>query len=111
MVGSLGVVCRGSVHHALGVAALTMGRLDVAVEQLRAAGHANLALGHRPAMVSSQIRLAEALTPRGRHGDAAEARRAGDSATRESSVLGIPVPHPVTGAAAGSEPATCVRDG
>ncbi|MEV5557401.1 hypothetical protein AB0L44_27425 [Nonomuraea wenchangensis] len=44
VIGSLGVVCFGSVEHPLGMAALTMGDLDLAVRHLRAAVQANLAL-------------------------------------------------------------------
>jgi hypothetical protein len=39
------VVCLGSVHHGLGLASLTIGELDRAVEHLRAAVYGNLALG------------------------------------------------------------------
>jgi hypothetical protein len=61
MIASLGVVCFGSVEHALGVAALTTGDLDRAVEHLRIAVDQNLALGHWPAARVSRERLAEAL--------------------------------------------------
>ncbi len=48
MVGSLGVTCFGSAQHALGIAAMTTGHLDRAVEHLRAAVRHNLALAHWP---------------------------------------------------------------
>jgi hypothetical protein len=44
MVASLGAVCFGSVQHALGVAALTIGDADRAVEHLRAAVERNVDL-------------------------------------------------------------------
>src|SRR5439155_23446516 len=49
MVAGVGVACFGSVHHALGVAALTIGDIDQAVDHLREAVHGNLALAHWPA--------------------------------------------------------------
>ena len=61
MIGSLGVTCFGSAEHALGVAALTFGDRDRAVEHLRAAVDHNLVLGHVPATALSRLRLAEAL--------------------------------------------------
>src|SRR6202012_2534715 len=65
MVGSLGITCFGSTQHALGVASLTSGHLDRAVEHLRAAVQHNLALAHWPAMLASRRRLAEAYGRRG----------------------------------------------
>ena len=47
MIASLGVTCFGSVEHALGVAALTVGDSDRAVEHLQAAVDHNLVLGAR----------------------------------------------------------------
>lgn len=107
MVASLGVVCFGSTHQALGVAALTMGQLDVAVQHLRAAVRDNLALGHHPALISSRVRLAKALTRRDDPGDAVDALRTVDTATQESSALGLAIPLHVAHSAAVS----CTRDG
>jgi hypothetical protein len=64
MIASLGVTCFGSVEHALGVAALTVGDPDRAVHHLQAAVDHNLVLGHAPATALSRARLAEALAPR-----------------------------------------------
>ena len=64
MIASLGVTCFGSVEHALGVAALTIGDPDRAVEHLQAAVDNNLVLGHAPATALSRARLAEALARR-----------------------------------------------
>ena len=58
MVGSLGITCFGSTQHALGVASLTCGQLDQAVDHLRAAVRHNLALAHWPAVLASRQRLA-----------------------------------------------------
>ncbi len=65
MVGSLGITCFGSTQHALGVASLTCGQLDRAVDHLRAAVRHNLALAHWPAVLASRRRLAQAYALRG----------------------------------------------
>jgi hypothetical protein len=107
VVASLGIACFGSVHHTLGVAALTFGDLDRAVEHLRDAIRANLALAHWPAVLKSRLRYAEALTLRGQPEEAARARNA---ALEEGVALGITVP-----ADASREPVrdslTCTRQG
>jgi hypothetical protein len=92
MVGSLGITCFGSVHHALGVASLTSGRLDRAVDHLRAAVEHNLALAHWPAVVASRQRLAQAYRRRGQPGDAEAGRGELETATSEAAALGLPVP-------------------
>ena len=61
MIVSLGTASLGSVEHALGVASLTAGEADRAVEHLRAAIQANLALGHWPAVQASRRRYDQAL--------------------------------------------------
>jgi hypothetical protein len=92
MIGSLGVVCFGSVHHALGVASLTTNDPGRAVEHLRAAIRQNLALAHWPAVITSRRRLAEALIRRGEPGDAAGAERELSTAAHEARTRGIAVP-------------------
>ncbi len=114
MVGSLGIACFGSVHHALGVASLTLGEFDRAVAHFRAAIRRNLALAHWPAVVASRQRLAEAYTSRAGSGDAAEAERERAAAAQEASVVGIALPGAgtdATGTAATGTAATCVREG
>jgi hypothetical protein len=91
MVGGLGVTCFGSTHHALGVASLTLRRLDSAVEHFRSAIRHNLALAHWPAVLSSRVRLAEALRLRGCSGDAEAAERERCAAESEARGLGIAV--------------------
>jgi hypothetical protein len=74
LMGSLlAIVCFGSVHRPLGVAALTCGKLDLAVEHFAAAVAANKELGHRPAAIQAQaelglarLRLSKGHDPRGR---------------------------------------------
>ncbi len=109
MVGSLGVTCLGSVHHALGVACLTTGDLDQAVTHLRTAVTRNLALAHWPAVISSRRRLAQALTGRGLESDAREAGRLLAEAAAEAAAMGLPEPQeqgrPATAIA------TCTRQG
>ena len=92
MVGGLGVTCFGSAHQALGVASLTAGQLDRAVEHLRAAVQHNLALAHWPAVLASRQRLAQAYALRQYPGDAEAGRRELDLAVSEATALGLPVP-------------------
>jgi hypothetical protein len=110
MVGSLGVTCFGSVQHALGVASLTCGDTDTAVEHLGAAVRQNLALGHWPAVVTSRQRLAQALAVRGQPHDAAAARRELAAAAAEAKALGMAVPADVIGESPGKTVA-CSRQG
>jgi hypothetical protein len=101
MIGSLGITCFGSAHHALGVAALTSRRLEAAIEHLHAAVQHNLALAHWPALVASRQRLAQAYALRGGPGDADAARRELDAAVSEATSVGLPVPdRPVAGPSA-----------
>ena len=89
MVGSLGITCFGSTQHALGVASLTSGHLDRAIDHLRAAVQRNLALAHWPAVLASRRRLAQAYSRRKRPADADAASRELDLAVREAAELGL----------------------
>src|SRR5256885_1583926 len=110
VVGSIGVACFGSVHHALGVASLTTGDLDRAVEHLGAAVQQNLALAHWPAVIASRHRLAQALGRRARPADAANAEREVAAAALEATELGIALP--ADGAARPPKATlTCTREG
>jgi hypothetical protein len=91
MVGSLGITCFGTTHQALGVASLTSGHLDRAIDHLRAAVQQNLALAHWPAVIASRQRLAQAFRLRGRPADDEAARCELDSAANEAAALGLPV--------------------
>jgi hypothetical protein len=92
MVGGLGVTCFGSARQSLGVAALTSGQPDRAVDHLRAAVQHNLALAHWPAVVSSRQRLAQAYALRRGPGDAEAGRGELELASGEAAALGLPAP-------------------
>jgi hypothetical protein len=62
-------VCFGSVHRPLGLAALTCGKLDLAIEHFAAAVAADEALGHRPAAIQAQADLGRARIRRAGSGD------------------------------------------
>ena len=64
VMASLGVACFGSAHRPLGLAALTFGELDLAVEHLEAAVVADLAVGNRPCHTMACATLAELLDRR-----------------------------------------------
>jgi hypothetical protein len=98
MVGGLGITCFGATEQALGVASLTTGRLDQAVEHLEVGVRRNLALAHWPALLSARQRLAQAYRLRGHPGDAEAAQREDAAqrelaaAARELPALGLPGP-------------------
>jgi hypothetical protein len=96
MLGSLGITCFGSVHHALGVASLTSGHLDRAVDHLQAAVQHNLALAHWPAAVAARQRLAQAYRRRAQPADADGARAELQTTAAEAAALGMPVPDEAT---------------
>jgi hypothetical protein len=69
LMASLGIVCFGSVHRCLGLAASTCGKLDLAIEHFAAAVAANGELGHRPAAIQAQAELGIARLRHGSKGD------------------------------------------
>ncbi|HEY6422065.1 MAG TPA: hypothetical protein VIY28_02200 [Pseudonocardiaceae bacterium] len=105
MMAGPAVACFGSVHHALGVASLTMGEADRAVSHLREAVHRDLALGHWPAVLLSRQRYAEALEHRGQPEDEAAAHEQRARAAELASSLGAAAPPSPAGRA------TCTRHG
>src|SRR6266852_5718806 len=90
IMASLAVVCFGSVHRALGVAALTCGKLDLAVTHLHAAVAASARLGHRPAALQAQAELGIAYVQRGDAGDAQRGRDLLQEAMADADTLGMP---------------------
>ncbi len=85
----LGVACFGSVHRSLGVAALTFGSVDLAIDHLESAVAANLALGNLPAYVASLATAANLLRDRDHPGDSATAQRLQATADRHASECGM----------------------
>jgi hypothetical protein len=108
-MASLGIACFGSVHHPLGIAAMTTGDLDKAVDHLRAAVRANLALAHWPAVAMSRQRYARALALRGWPAEASDATRERAAAEEEARALGVTVHEPA--AASSGRALVCVRTG
>lgn len=111
MVASIGAACFGSVQHALGVAALTVGDADRAVAHLRAAVERNLALRHWPAVLMSRRRHAEALALRGHPRDAAVARDELATAAEQAAALGMTASDHVSVQAREPAVAACSRVG
>jgi hypothetical protein len=96
VVASFGAMCLGSAEHVLGVAALTTGELDRAAGHFDAAIRANLALGHRPAVLMSQARHGQALARRGAgDGTVASCTRTGQEWLVQYGSRSALVPHSV----------------
>jgi hypothetical protein len=113
MMAGPAVACFGSTQQALGIAALTTGRADRAVQHLREAVHDNLALGHLPAATLSRWRLSQALA---RRGDRERAETERVTAGNEAARLGMRLPEARprrTGqaAVAARQPVRCRRVG
>jgi hypothetical protein len=89
IMASLAVVCFGSVHRALGIAALTCGKLDLAVTHLQAAVAASARLGHRPAVLQARAELGIAYVQRGTAGDAQRGRALLQEAMADATALGM----------------------
>jgi hypothetical protein len=88
-MGSVAVVCFGSVERSLGIAALALGRLDLAVRHLRAAVAANERLGHRPAAIQARAELALARLRRGASEDTSVAQALLEQALAEGEAAGM----------------------
>ena len=90
LCGGAGLVATyGSAHLALGTAAKTCGRLDVAVRHLRAAIESNHRAGLVPFEARAQCALADTLAARDRHGDRAEAVLLAEDALSTATRLGM----------------------
>jgi hypothetical protein len=88
-MGSLAIVCFGSVHRCLGVAALTCGKLDLAIEHFAAAVAANEELGHRPAAIQAQADLGLARLRRASTGDDPRGRALVQEAIAAGEAIGM----------------------
>jgi hypothetical protein len=89
IMASLAVVCFGSVHRPLGVAALTSGKLDVAIEHLQAAVAASQRIGHQPAVIQARAELALAYLQRPSAGDRHWGHGLLQQAVAEANALGM----------------------
>ncbi len=89
IMASLAIVCFGSVHRPLAIAALTCGKVDLAIEHLVAAVAANERLGHRPAAIQARAELALTLQRRSRPGDGQRGRTLIEEAITEATALGM----------------------
>lgn len=89
IMASLGVVCFGSVHRPLGIAALTSGKLDLAIEHFAAAVAANEELGHRPAAIQAQAELGLARLRRAPNGDDPRGRALLQDAMTAAEAMGM----------------------
>jgi hypothetical protein len=110
----LAVSCFGSAEHTLGVASLTTGDMDRAVEHFRRAVAGNLALGHWPALRASRMRYAEALTRRGLPEDITVAYHEFAAAEQDGLTMGLAAPGEPKLAESWESvglPATCTREG
>lgn len=87
VIASLAMLCTGSAERSLGLAALTFGQPNQAVEHFQRAVSANRRLGHRPMVAISLAGLATALRRRGAPGDAALARDALHQAIDDASSI------------------------
>lgn len=88
---SLAVVCFGSVHRPLGLAALTVGDIEASVHHLRDAVDANTRLGNHPMTTCAQAELAQVLRRRGRSGDHRQARHLLLEASGNGAAMGMNV--------------------
>jgi len=86
---SLAVVCFGSTHRPLGLAALIGGDVEAAIRHLRQALTANLRLENRPLVACTRADLAAALTRRGTVEDRRQGRELLASAIEEAEVMGL----------------------
>jgi hypothetical protein len=89
IMASLAVVCFGSVHRALGIAALTYRQLDLAIEHLRTAVTASTRLGHRPAALQARAELGITYLQRSATGDAQRGRDLLQEAMADADAFGM----------------------
>ncbi len=89
VIVSLGVACFGSTHRPLGLAALTLGDVELAVEHLEAALRADLALGHLPCVALDRAALADALRHRGTRCDVARVTHLVEAAVADARRVGM----------------------
>jgi tetratricopeptide (TPR) repeat protein len=86
---SLSVVCLGSTHRSLGVAARTFGDIDLAISHLERAVAQNYRLGNRPLVAIAQAELASTLRQRNRESDRDRAAGLSQQAIRAAESMGM----------------------
>jgi tetratricopeptide (TPR) repeat protein len=91
---SLAVTCFGSVERVLGLAALTYGDLDRAIDHLDRALTANRLLGNRPVTAITAADLADAVLRRQAPGDRERAATLLAAARSEADAMGLTVDRP-----------------
>jgi hypothetical protein len=112
VIVSLGVACFGSTHRPLGLAALTLGDVELALDHLDAALRADLALGHLPCVALDRAALADALRRRGKPCDLARAAELVAAAVADARRFGMDARADRWQAAAGDgDEITCRRSG
>lgn len=112
VLASIGVACLGSARQPLGIACLTTGDAEGAVDHLTAALEHNSALGHWPAAALARHRLAQAMMSRGAPGDGKAGTILFGEAAAEAAELGMRLPEraPRRGRP-GPSPPLCTRRG
>ena len=111
VIVSLGVACFGSTHRPLGLAALTLGDVELALDHLDAALRADLALGHLPCVAIDRASLADALRRRGTPCDLARATKLVTEAVADARRFGMDARADRWQAAAEDNEVTCRRSG
>jgi tetratricopeptide (TPR) repeat protein len=89
VMASIAIVCFGPVERLLGLAARTMGRLDLAADHLRRAVDDACQLGNRPLVALARADLGLTLLTRSRGGDRLEGERLLGESLRELRSLGL----------------------
>jgi tetratricopeptide (TPR) repeat protein len=92
IMASLAIACFGSAHRPLGLAALTFGELDAAIDHLDAAVRVELRLGNRPCHAMSCSLLAAALEMRRAIGDHEHAAALRHRAVAAAQCMGLALP-------------------
>ncbi len=88
-MGSLAVMCFGSTERVLGLAAQTLGRLDVGIAHLEAAVEQDRRLGNRPMLAVTRGDLGLAFLARGRADDRVRGAALVDEAASALDALGL----------------------
>jgi hypothetical protein len=91
IMASLAVACFGSAHRPLGLAAWTVGDLELAIHHLERAATADVGVGNQPCHALDRATLADVLDDRGRPGDAGRAAALRRGAVEDAERFGMAV--------------------